>query len=58
METKNDVLYYLNKLHFTDKINDTDLENMRCVKKILAIEFEDHNVSKLINVLSNVYNFF
>ena len=31
METINDVIYYLNKLGFTDNIIDTDFENMRCV---------------------------
>ena len=33
METINDVLYYLNKLAFTDEINETDFENLRCVKR-------------------------
>ena len=31
METINDVLYYLNKLDFTDNINDTGFENLRGV---------------------------
>ena len=33
METIYDVLYYLNKLDFTDKIIDDDFENFRCAKK-------------------------
>ena len=58
METVYDVLYYLNKLDFTDKVNDDDFENLRCVKRILVKEFEDYNVSKLIDVLSIVDNLF
>ena len=58
METINVVLYYLNKLDFTDEINDTDFENLRCPKRILVKEFEDCNISKLIDVLSNVDNLF
>ena len=41
METVYDVLYYLNQLDFTDKVNDDDFENLRCVKRILVKEFED-----------------
>ena len=58
METINYVLYYLNKLDFTDSINDTNFENLRCVKRILVQEFEDYNVSKLVDVLSIVKNLF
>ena len=58
METVYDVLYYLNKLDFTDKVNDDDFEKLRCVKRILVKEFEDYNVSKLIDVLSIVDNLF
>ena len=58
METVCDVLYYLNILDFTDNINDTDFENLRCVKRILVKEFEDYNMSKLIDVLSIVNNLF
>ena len=49
METIYDVLYYLNKLDFTDKINGDDFENLRCVKRILVKEFEHYNISKLID---------
>ena len=58
METIYDVLYYLNKLDFTEKSNDTDFENLRCVEMILVKEFEDYNVPKLIDVLSIVDNLF
>ena len=51
METLYDVLYCLNKLDFTDKVNDDDFENLRCVKRILFREFEDYNRDKLIQVL-------
>ena len=51
METINDVLYYLNQLDFTDKVNNDDFENFRCVKRILVREFEDYNLDKLIQVL-------
>ena len=54
METINDVLYFLNKLDFTDNINDTDFEILRCVKIILVGEFEDYKISKVIDVLSIV----
>ena len=52
MATINDVLNYLNKLDFTDKTNNTDFENLRCVKRILVKEFEDYKISKLVDVLS------
>ena len=58
METINDVLYYLNKLDFTDNINYTNFENLRCVNRILVNKFEDCNVSKLIDVLSIADNLF
>ena len=58
MEAIYDVLYYLNKLEFTDKMNDTDFENLRCVQRILVKEFEEYNISKLIDVLSIVDKFF
>ena len=50
METINDVFHYLNNLDFTDKVNDDDSENLRCVNKILVKEFEDYDVDKLIQV--------
>ena len=58
METIYDILYYLNKLDFTDKVNTDDFENLRCVKRILVEEFGDYNISKLIEVLSIVDNLF
>ena len=58
MATINDVLIYLNKLDFTDKVNDSDYQNLRCVKKVLVKEIEDYNVPKLIDVLSFVDNLF
>ena len=58
METIYDVLYYLNKLDFTDKTKDIDFENLRCVKRILVKEIEKYNISKLIDVLSIVDNLF
>ena len=39
MKTKNDAIYYLNKLDLTDNINDTDFENLRCGKRMLVKEF-------------------
>ena len=58
METIYDVLYYLNKLDFTDNVNDRDCENLRCVKRVLVKNFEDYNVPKLIDVLSIDDNLF
>ena len=54
MESINDVLFYLNKLGFTDNIKETDFENLTCVERILVKDFEVYNVSKLIDVLSIV----
>ena len=36
METINDALYYLNKLDFTDNVNESVFENLRCVKRIFV----------------------
>ena len=58
METINDVLYYLNKPDFTNNVDDSDYGNLRCVKRILFKEFEDYNISKLIDVLSIIDNLF
>ena len=58
MQTKNDVLYFLNELDFTDNINDTDFENLTFVKRILVKELEGYNIPKLIYVLSIVDNLF
>ena len=58
METINDVLYYLNKLDFTDNVDDSDYENLRCVKRTLVNEIEDYNIPKLIDVSSIVDNLF
>ena len=54
METINDVFYYLNKLDFTDKVNDDDYENLGYVKRILVREFKDYNLDKLIQALCPV----
>ena len=58
METTKDVLCYLNKLDFTDNVNDSYFENLRCVKRTLVKDFEDYNVSKLVDGLSVVDNLF
>ena len=44
-------MYYLNKLDFTDKVNDDDFENLKCVKRRLVREVEDYNLYKLLQVL-------
>ena len=41
MEAINDVLYYLNRMDFSDKVNDDDHENLICFKRILVREFEE-----------------
>ena len=43
-----DVLCFLNKLDFADKLNNDDFEKLAEVKKIVFREFEDYNVSKMI----------
>ena len=50
------MLYYLNKFDFTDKVDDSEYENLRCVKRTLVDQFEDYNISKLVDVLSIVDN--
>ena len=50
METLNDILYFLNKLDFLDKVIDDDFEYLRCVKRILVREFEEYKPDKLIQV--------
>ena len=50
------MLYYLNKLDFTDKVNDNDHKKLRCVKRLLVSQFEDYNVEKLVTVLSIIDN--
>ena len=51
-------MYYLNKLDSTDKVDDSEYENLRCVKSILVNEFEEYNKLKLIVVVSIVDNLF
>ena len=43
---------------FTDNVNDSDFEKLRCVKRILVKEFEEYNVSKLVDELSISENLF
>ena len=54
METVYDILYYLNKLDFTEQPNNDDFENLRCVKRISVKEFAEYNISKLIDIMSIV----
>ena len=58
MKTINDVLNYLNKLDLTDNVDDSDYEKLRCVRRIFFKEFEDYNISKLIDALSFVDGLF
>ena len=54
MESIKDLLCFLNELDFFEQKNNGLIEKLRCVKQRLIIEFEDYNVSKLINVLNIV----
>ena len=56
METVYDVLYYLNKLNFTGKVDTDDFENVRCVNRFLVKEFEDY-VFKLSDILGIIDSF-
>ena len=58
MHTINVVLQYLNKFYFTDIVNDSEYENLRCVKRILIKQLADYIVPKLIDVLSIVDDLF
>ena len=58
METIYDVIYYLNKLDFTNNVNDNDNENLRCAKRMFVNEFEDFKIPKLVDVLILVDNLF
>ena len=58
LETINHMLHYLNKLDFSDKVNDDDFENLRCVKRILVREFEDYKLNRLRQVLNLVDRLF
>ena len=51
METIQDLFYFLNESCFIEKVNDF-IEKFRHVKQRLVIDFEDYNVSKLIQVLN------
>ena len=48
METIKDVLCFLNEFHFTDNTHDDVIEKLRCVKRILVIEFEDYEALREI----------
>ena len=58
MGTAYDILYYLNKLDFTDNVINSDYENLRCAIRKLVNEFEDYDIPKLIDVLSLIDNLF
>ena len=48
-----DVLCFLNELDFVDKIDNDYLEKLVEIRKMLVREFEDYNISKMINA-SNI----
>ena len=58
METVYDIIHYLNKLDFTDIVNDSDYQNLKCAQRKLLNDFEDYNIPKLIDVLSLIDNLF
>ena len=58
METVYDILYYPNKLDFTNNVSDSDYEDLRSARRILVKEFEDYKIPKLIDVLSLIDSFF
>ena len=55
METRKDVLCFLNELVFADKLNNNDLEKLAHVKKVVVKEFAEYNISKMIYAL-NIIN--
>ena len=50
MEAIYDVISYLNKFDFTDNVNDSDYENLRCIRRKQVNEFESNNIHLLIDV--------
>ena len=46
-----DVLYFLSRLDFIEKINSDLFEEMRCIKRQLVIEFGVHNIAAMIYAL-------
>ena len=52
METIKDVLYFLNELDFTDKVDNDCLEKFVEVKKMLLREVEVYKTSKMIYSLN------
>ena len=47
-----EILCFLSELDFTDRIIKDLIENLRCVKQRLVIEFEDCNVFKIIHAIN------
>ena len=47
-----DVLCFLSKLDFVDKLDNDYLEKLVEVKKMMVREFEDYNISKMIYALN------
>ena len=51
MEKKKDMLYFLGRLDFIEKTNGDLVEEMRCTKRQLVIEFGDYNIATMIFAL-------
>ena len=47
-----DVLCFLNELDFVDKLDNDYFEKVDGIKRMVVREFEDSNISKMINALN------
>ena len=54
METRNDLLCFLNDLDFTERLDNDCLEKLVEVKKMMVIGFEDYNIPKMIHALHTI----
>ena len=55
--TKIEVLYFSNKVDFSDKLDNNQLEKIKQNKKTIVKEFEDINLARLLhtlNILDNI----
>ena len=50
--TRNEVLYILNEIDFSDKLDNTQNEKIKHVKKTIVQEIEDTSLSRMLHTLN------